>query len=195
MEQELQKSIEFLKETDKMKAIYRQNTLLDRSRREDDAAHSWHCAVMAMTLAPYAKPEVDIDRAVQMLLMHDLVEIYAGDTPCYDVDVVATQEAREAAAAQKLLDVMPAALADTYKTLWAEFSQNCTPTAQYAVTVDRLQPLFLNYFTDGASWESRTVTRAQVLKRNAIAKETLPALYPTILKAIDTLTEKGLLEP
>lgn len=193
MDEALKQRIEFLKETDKMKTILRQNWVIGRSRREDDAAHSWHCALMAMTLAPYAKPEVNVDRAVKMLLVHDLVEIYAGDTPCYDVDVVKTQETREKAAASKVECLLPEVQGKEYRALWEEFLACETEDAKYAVTIDHLQPLFLNYFTDGASWQTRTVSKAQVLKRNAIAKETVPELYPVIESAVEELYQKGLL--
>lgn len=194
MQEDLKKQLLFLKEIDKMKSILRQNWVVDLTHREDDAEHSWHCALMAMTLAPYAKPEVSVDKAVQMLLIHDLVEIYAGDTPCYDTDVVKTQETREADAAEKIINLLPNEQGIAYKALWDEFSACQTETAKYAVTIDHFQPLFLNFNTDGASWKTRTVTNAQVLKRNEIAKETLPALYPFIEDMIKTCTEKGLLE-
>ena len=194
MEKELKQQIEFLKELDKMKAIYRQNWIIDKSRREDDAAHSWHCAMMAMVLFPYAKDKIDLDHVIRMLLCHDLVEIYAGDTPCYDADVVKTQAEREKAAAEKIIQLLPESQGEDYKNLWAEFSEMQTADARYAATIDRLQPLFLNYFTDGASWKHRTVTKAQVLKRNAICKETMPQIYEIVLQAVDDLQEKNLLD-
>ena len=194
MDEALQQKIAFFKELDKMKGIYRQNWILDKSRREDDAAHSWHCAMMAMLLLPYAKENVSLDRVIQMLLCHDIVEIYAGDTPCYDVEVVKSQAEREEMAFQKIMASLPIEDKNRYASLWLEFSKMETADARFATTIDRLQPLFLNYFTDGASWAHRTVTKAQVLKRNAICKETMPQIYEVVQEAVEELFQKGLLE-
>ncbi len=186
--------INFLREIDAMKTILRQNWVIGKAHREDDAEHSWHAAMMAMTFAEYAKPSVNIDRAVKMLLMHDLVEIYAGDTPCFDTDVVATQNAREEAAANRVCALLPAEQGKAYRALWEEFDEAATDDAQYAAAIDRLQPLLLNYFTDGASWAGRTVTRGQVLKRNSLTKEVLPALWPFVEHAVSECCAKGLLK-
>lgn len=189
----LTSQIEFLKEIDKMKTVLRQNWVIGKIRREDDAAHSWHAAMMALTFAEYAKPTVNIDRAVRMLLVHDLVEIYAGDTPCFDKEVVETQEAREALAADRVEALLPAEQGKAYRALWEEFDKAETDDAQYAAAIDRLQPLLLNYYTDGASWQGRTVTREQVYARNALTKEVLPALWEFVEHAVESCYAKGLL--
>lgn len=191
--QKLTLQIAFLKEIDAMKTIYRQNWVVDKSRREDDASHSWHAAMMAMTLSEYAKPTVQIDRAIKMLLVHDLVEIYAGDTPCFDADAVATQDLREQAAVARVGALLPPEQAETYSALFAEFDAAQTDDAQYAAAIDRLQPLLLNYYTDGASWKGRTVTRGQVYARNALTKAVLPALWPFVEHAVEVCVQKGLL--
>lgn len=191
--QKLSKQIEFLKEIDTMKTILRQNWVIGKTHREDDAEHSWHAAMMAMTLAEYAKPTVHIDRVIRMLLVHDLVEIYAGDSPCFDADAVATQAEREQAAADRVCALLPDAQGREYRALWEEFDAVVTDDAQYAAAIDRLQPLLLNFFTDGASWQGRTVTCAQVYKRNALVKEALPALWSFVEHAVQTCFEKGLL--
>lgn len=191
---DLEKQILFLKEIDRMKSVLRQNHVIEEGRREDDAGHSWHAAVMAMTLASYAKPQVQVDRAIQMLLIHDLVEIYAGDTPCFDSDVVATQAAREQAAADKVAALLPEEQGKAYRALWEEFDRAETDDAQFAAAVDRLQPLLLNYFTNGASWVGRTVTRAQVYKRNELVKTVMPALWPFVEHAVETCYQKRLLK-
>lgn len=191
--QKLAKQFTFLKEIDAMKTILRQNWVIGKSHREDDAEHSWHAAIMAMTFAEYAKPTVHTDRAVKMLLVHDLVEIYAGDSPCFDADVVATQAAREKAAADKLCALLPDEQAESYRALWEEFDAAETDDAQYAAAIDRLQPLLLNLHTDGASWQGRTVTREQVFRRNALTKQVLPALWPFVEYAVQACYEKGLL--
>ena len=191
---DLEKQILFLKEIDRMKSVLRQNHVIEEGRREDDAGHSWHAAVMAMTLAPYAKPHVQVDRAIRMLLIHDLVEIYAGDTPCFDSDVVATQAAREQVAADKVAALLPEEQGKAYRALWEEFDRAETDDAQFAAAVDRLQPLLLNYFTNGASWVGRTVTRAQVYKRNELVKTVMPALWAFVEHAVETCYQKGLLK-
>lgn len=191
---DLEKQILFLKEIDRMKSVLRQNHVIEEGRREDDAGHSWHAAVMAMTLAPYAKPQVQVDRAIRMLLIHDLVEIYAGDTPCFDSDVVATQAAREQAAADKVAALLPEEQGKAYRALWEEFDRAETDDAQFAAAVDRLQPLLLNYFTNGASWVGRTVTRAQVYKRNELVKMVMPALWSFVEHAVETCYQKGFLK-
>ena len=127
---DLEKQILFLKEIDRMKSVLRQNHVIEEGRREDDAGHSWHAAVMAMTLASYAKPQVQVDRAIRMLLIHDLVEIYAGDTPCFDSDVVATQAAREQAAADKVAALLPEEQGKAYRALWEEFDRVETDDAE-----------------------------------------------------------------
>ena len=184
--QKLTSQIEFLREIDKMKSVLRQNWVIGNARREDDAAHSWHAAMMALTLSEYAKPTVNIDRAVRMLLVHDLVEIYAGDTPCFDKDVVETQQAREALAADRVEALLPDEQGKAYRALWEEFDKAETDDAQYAAAIDRLQPLLLNYYTDGASWKGRTVTREQVYARNALTKEVLPALWAFVEFAVES---------
>ena len=191
---DLEKQILFLKEIDRMKSVLRQNHVIEEGRREDDAGHSWHAAVMAMTLAPYAKPQVQVDRAIRMLLIHDLVEIYAGDTPCFDSDVVATQAAREQAAADKVAALLPEEQGKAYRALWEEFDRAETDDAQFAAAVDRLQPLLLNYFTNGASLVGRTVTRAQVYKRNELVKTVMPVLWPFVEHAVETCYQKRLLK-
>lgn len=192
--QKLTSQIEFLREIDKMKSVLRQNWVIGNARREDDAAHSWHAAMMALTLSEYAKPTVNIDRAVRMLLVHDLVEIYAGDTPCFDKDVVETQQAREALAADRVEALLPDEQGKAYRALWEEFDKAETDDAQYAAAIDRLQPLLLNYYTDGASWHGRTVTREQVYARNALTKEVLPALWAFVEFAVESCYKKGLLK-
>ncbi len=192
--QKLSKQIEFLKEIDTMKTILRQNWVIGKAHREDDAEHSWHAAMMALTLAEYAKPTVNADRAVRMLLVHDLVEIYAGDSPCFDADAVATQAERERVAAERVCALLPEEQGTAYRALWEEFDGAQTDDAQYAAAIDRLQPLLLNYFTDGASWQGRTVTRAQVYKRNELTRRVLPALWPFVEHAVEACFEKGLLQ-
>jgi len=163
--QKLTSQIEFLREIDKMKSVLRQNWVIGNARREDDAAHSWHAAMMALTLSEYAKPTVNIDRAV-----------------------------REALAADRVEALLPDEQGKAYRALWEEFDKAETDDAQYAAAIDRLQPLLLNYYTDGASWKGRTVTREQVYARNALTKEVLPALWAFVEFAVESCYKKGLLK-
>lgn len=192
--QKLSMQINFLKEIDKMKTILRQNWVIGKSHREDDAEHSWHAAMMALTFSEYAKPTVNIDRAIRMLLVHDLVEIYAGDTPCFDAADVATQKEREEQAARQVCALLPASQAQSYRAFWEEFDKAETDDAQYAAAIDRLQPLLLNFYTNGAAWNGGAITREQVFRRNALTKEVLPALWPFVEYAVEVCFQKGLLK-
>lgn len=192
--QKLSKQIQFIKEIDKMKTILRQNRVIGNSKREDDAEHSWHAATLAMVFSEYAKPTVNIDRAIKMLLIHDLVEVYAGDTPCFDSEVVKTQAERELKAADKLYSILDGSQGDELKSLWLEFDSEETDDAKYAAAIDHIQPLFLNYYTDGASWKTRAVTREQVYRRNAITKTEIPELWNFVETAVEECYEKGFLK-
>lgn len=192
--QKLSKQIEFVKEIDKMKTILRQNWVIGNSKREDDAEHSWHAATLAMIFSEYAKPAVNVDRSIKMLLVHDLVEVYAGDTPCFDSDVVETQAERELKAADKLYSILEEPQGEELKALWLEFDAEETDDARYASAIDHIQPLFLNYYTDGASWKTRTVTREQVYKRNEITKTEIPQLWDFVEMAVEECYEKGFLK-
>lgn len=192
--QKLTKQLEFIKEIDTMKTILRQNWVIGESKREDDAEHSWHAATIALILAEYAKPTVNVDRAIKMLLIHDLIEVYAGDTPCFDSEVVATQNERELKAADKLYSLLNGAGGDELKALWLEFDKEETDDAKYAAAIDHLQPLILNYYTEGVSWRNRTVIREQVYKRNEITKTEMPALWGFVETAIEEMYKKGYLK-
>ncbi|OJU14358.1 MAG: hypothetical protein BGN88_05630, partial [Clostridiales bacterium 43-6] len=159
MTEKLQKQMEFLTEADKMKTIFRQTLVMDKSRRENDAEHSWHFALMALTLAEYAaSDEVDINRVLKMALLHDLIEIYAGDTFAYDSTGNTDKEAREQAAADKLFALLPPEQAKEFRSLWEEFDEMETPDALYAASIDRLQPLLSNFNTEGHTWVKYHIT-------------------------------------
>lgn len=192
--QKLSNQIKFIKEIDKMKTVLRQNWVIDKSKQEDDAEHSWHAATLAMIFSEYAKPTVNVDRSIKMLLIHDLVEVYAGDTPCFDREVVETQNERELAAADKLYSILDGSQGEELKALWLEFDEEKTDDARYAAAIDHIQPLFLNYYTDGASWRTRTVTREQVYCRNEITKTEIPELWDFVEMAVEECFKKGLLK-
>lgn len=159
----------FLTEADRLKSVLRASTLADGSRRENSGEHSWHIALYAMVLADQAGPGVDINRVIRMLLIHDLVEIDTGDTPIHAQDGQAHGSAdvlaREQAAADRIFGLLPAALAAEFRALWEEFEAAATPDAIFAKSLDRVQPVMQNLATDGGSWVTYDVSRAQLETR------------------------------
>lgn len=162
----LEKQLAFIREIDKEKMIKRQNYITDCETREDDAQHAWHMAIMTLLLKEYANEDIDVLKTVTMLLIHDLVEVYAGDTYAYDEEGKKTQAEREAKAADKLYGLLPEDQGEYLKNLWYEFEEQKTPEARFARTMDCFQPLILNDATDGRAWKEHGVKRSQVLKRN-----------------------------
>lgn len=175
--EDFEKQLRFLIEADKMKNVLRQTLIADGSRQETDAEHSWHFALMAMTLFDHAKEKdkISIDRVIRMALVHDLVEVYAGDTFCYDVTANLDKAEREAAAADKLFGLLPEEQGREYRALWEEFDAKTTPDAAYAAAIDRLQPLINNHLTDGHTWKKGNVRAEQVYKRMEPVKEAMDA--------------------
>ncbi|RAU22800.1 phosphohydrolase [Paramagnetospirillum kuznetsovii] len=156
--------IAFIVEIDKLKTILRQTLLIDSSRRENDAEHSWHIATMAFLLEEYADDPVDVGRVARMLLIHDIVEIDAGDTFIHDEAGHEDKDAREQAAARRLYGLLPKDQAAAYSALWREFEDRQTPEARFAHSLDRLQPLLHNFETEGGTWKSNAVTADKVEK-------------------------------
>lgn len=191
----LEQQMRFLVEVDKMKSVYRRTILIDKTRRESDAEHSWHFALMAMLLAEYADPEkVDCARVIRMALVHDLIEIYAGDTFAYDVQGNQDKRQRETEAADKLFALLPEDQAAEIRALWEEFVAMETPDAQYAAAIDRLQPFLNNYLTQGHTWGLGGVKSAQVYERMDPIRVALPEVWPFVDKMIQESIEKGYLE-
>ena len=191
----LEQQMCFLVEVDKMKSVYRRTILIDKTRRESDAEHSWHFALMAMLLAEYADPEkVDCARVIRMALVHDLIEIYAGDTFAYDVQGNQDKRQRETEAADKLFALLPEDQAAEIRALWEEFDTMETPDAQYAAAIDRLQPFLNNYLTQGHTWGLGGVKSAQVYERMDPIRVALPEVWPFVDKMIQESIEKGYLE-
>jgi len=191
----LEKQIDFIVTIDALKDIYRQTITTQSKRRENDAEHSWHLAVMAMLLAEYAEEEIDVLRVIKMVLVHDLVEIYAGDTFCYDEKGNEDKEEREKEAADRLFSILPEDQAQEFMGLWREFEEMESKEAAFAATLDRFQPLLLNYNTNGHTWQKPGVTIAKVYKRTEIAKQKVPKLYEYIEKLIQNSVELGILRP
>jgi putative hydrolase of HD superfamily len=166
----------------------------DSSRQENDAEHSWHMALTAMTLYDYAEPGVDLFRVLKMCLVHDLVEIYAGDTPAIDNDAVKTKEIREKAAADKLFAMLPTEQGTEYRSLWEEFDTEDTKDAKFAAACDRFQSAMLIYKCDGHTWRKGNWTTAEVVKRQYPVKTALPEVWELIENAVDDLVQRGILE-
>lgn len=194
-EKRFKQQMKFLVEADKMKTIMRQTLLIDKSRQENDAEHSWHFALMAMVLFEYAySPKVDMLRVLKMALIHDLVEIYAGDTFAYDDVGYEDKLKREEEAADKLFGLLPDDQGKEYRELWEEFDEMQTPDAIYASAIDRLQPLVNNYLTDGHTWSFPGVDSSKVYKRASKIKEALPELWGFVDHMLQDSIKRGLLK-
>ncbi|MBD0269757.1 MAG: HD domain-containing protein [Cyanobacteria bacterium Co-bin8] len=191
MNQRLRQQIDFICEIDRLKTILRQTLLMDGSRQENSAEHSWHLALMALTLAEYAPLKVDITQAIKQLLIHDLVEIDAGDTFCYDAAANLNKAEREQAAADRLFGLLPPDQQLEIRCLWQEFEEQATPTAQFAAALDRIQPLLHNQRTAGGTWKQHGITREQVMQRMAPVEVGAPELWPFVLQIIEECTAAG----
>ncbi|EFC81381.1 HD family hydrolase [Parafrankia sp. EUN1f] len=189
----LARQLGFILEIDKLKSVLRRSRLADDSRAENDAEHSWHLAMMAVVLGEYADEEVDTGRVLRMLLVHDLVEIYAGDTFVYDQAAIAEQEAREKAAADRLFPLLPRDQAVQLRSLWEEFEARRTPDARFARALDRLQPLILNYVTGGGSWQTHGVRAQDVLAHQRVVSEGSLALWEYINQLVGDAVRRGYL--
>ncbi|MHC1726699.1 MAG: HD domain-containing protein [Syntrophobacteraceae bacterium] len=187
----LRQQIEFLVEIDKLKGIVRQTLLTDKSRMENSAEHSWHFALFAMVLSEYAREQVDLLRVLKMILVHDLVEIDAGDTYCYDVEANKLKAERERSAADRIFNLLPRDQTMEFRALWEEFEENETADSKFAAALDRLQPLLNNYRTDGISWRDHRVVKAQVYSRNSPIKEGTPVLWEYAAGMITDAVAKG----
>ncbi|MBW1891807.1 MAG: HD domain-containing protein, partial [Deltaproteobacteria bacterium] len=162
----LEKQIQFIIEIDKLKKIVRQTLLTDHSRKENDAEHSWHIALMSVLLSEYAQEKgIDLLHVVTMLLVHDLVEIDAGDTFCYDQKGNADKLERETKAADRIFNILPEDQAASFRSLWDEFEAGKTAEARFAAAMDRLQPLLHNYNTEGGTWKEHRILKDQVIIR------------------------------
>ncbi|MFE1170645.1 HD family hydrolase [Nocardiopsis sp. NPDC058789] len=187
----LNAQLRFILEVDKLKRVLRQNLLVDGSRRENSAEHSWHLALSARTFAEYAPEGTDIDRAAEMLLIHDIVEIDAGDTFLFDPVNTETQDERERAAADRLFPLLPEDQAARARELWDEFEARLTPEARFARAVDRLAPMLANWHNEGGAWVRFGVTKAQVLEKVKLVSEGSEALGAYATALIDDADRRG----
>ncbi len=191
----LNQQIQFIIEIDQLKGILRQTLLMDRARQENSAEHSWHIAVMAMLFAEYAPQPIDVLRVMKMLLIHDIVEIDAGDTFCYDTAAHQDKAEREQHAAKRIFGLLPADQGDELRSLWDEFEARETSDAQFAAALDRIQPLLHNQQTEGGTWRLHGIRRSQVMQRVAPVKESIPDLWDWLESSIDRCVEAGYLKP
>ncbi|MBR2401817.1 MAG: HD domain-containing protein [Lachnospiraceae bacterium] len=191
----LNQQLLFTAEIDKMADVMRQTLLINKSRQENDAEHSWHIAVMAMLFSEYAIEPVNVGRVVQMCVVHDIVEIEAGDTFAYDAQGNVNKAEREKEAADKLFAKLPADQGKMIRDLWEEFDAMETADAKYAACMDRIQPFIHNTLTDGHTWVKGKVDRKSVERRAEIVKEFMPEVYNWMVSNMVQAVEKGWLAP
>jgi len=173
----LSQQLQFIVEIDKLKTVLRQSYLTNGERHENSAEHSWHLAVMAMLLGEHAEEGVDLCQVLRMLLVHDIVEIDAGDTYCYDEEADSGKADRERQAADRIFGLLPGDQADGLRELWDEYEAQITPEARFAMALDHLMPLLHNYHTEGKSWREHAITKDQVLAHNACIGDSSPRLW------------------
>ena len=186
--------IEFLLEMDKMKNIYRQTRVLHEDRAENDAEHAWHLAMLALVLSEYANEPVDLKKVLATVLIHDVVEIDAGDTYAYDEAGNATKAEREQKAADRLFGMLPDDQAKEMRQLWDEFEAFSTPEARFANALDRVQPLMLNFCKHGESWKTHGTKREQVENRNRVVRDGSEVLGDFVAELIRRAAAEGLLK-
>jgi putative hydrolases of HD superfamily len=191
----LNQQLQFVLEIDRLKQILRQTLLTDGSRRENSAEHSWHIAIMGMILFEYAPAGADLLGALKMLLIHDLVEIDAGDSFCYDAAAYLDKDQREQQAADRIFGLLPYEQQQELRLLWEEFEARQTPTAQFATALDRLQPVLHNQQTAGHTWQLNQITQAQVLERVRPIATGAPALWPYMQQLLADCVAAGYLRP
>jgi putative hydrolases of HD superfamily len=182
------RQIEFILEIDRLKEVYRQSYILHADRHENSAEHSWHLAIAASLLSEYANQPVDTSRVIRMALVHDLVEIDAGDTFIYDTAGNLEKAANEEKAADRVFGLLPSDQRDEWRELWNEFEQRQTVEAKFACGLDRLLPVLHNYFTNGRSWKEHGITEEQAVTKNAIIAEG----SETIWDFVETMIRDGL---
>lgn len=190
----LASQLDFVVEIDRLKTVLRRTVIVDRSRRENTAEHSWHIALAAVLLAEHAGDGVDVGRVVRMLLVHDVVEIDAGDTFAYDEAGHEGKLERERAAAERIFGLLPDDQTAELSALWEEFEARETPDARFANAVDRLQPMLHNFVTEGHAWRRHGVTSAQVRERNRTIGEGAPELWRFAERMIDEAVRRGYID-
>lgn len=191
----IEQQLAFIQEIDSLKRVERKSFVSGTRRLENSAEHSWHVALMGWLLCEHAPPSVNPDRVVRMLLVHDLVEIDAGDTLLYAAaEAHRLQRERELLAAQRLFGLLPAEQAASLRALWDEFEARETPDAKFAAGIDRLQPLILNVMSEGAAWRRYGVTAQEVYEKNRHIADASPELWAVAEQLIDSAIRRGFLK-
>ena len=192
MEKErLEKQIDFILEADKVKNIIRQTHLSGNGRRENDAEHAWHMAMMVYLLKEYANEKIDVAKAMMMALIHDVVEIDAGDTYAYDTKGLETQKVREEQAAERIFGLLPDDQGEELKSLFQEFEASETPEARFVRAMDNFQPLLLNDSNDGGDWREHEIGKTQVMKRHTKTKLGSDVIWERAREIIEKHVKKG----
>lgn len=189
----LRQQLDFIIEIEKLKGVIRRSPLFGIERMENSAEHSWHLAMMALLLAEHANEPVDQARVIKMILIHDIVEIDADDTYCYDEVGAIDKEEREAKAADRLFNILPADQAREFHSLWDEFEARESADARFAVALDRTMPLFQSYLAQGKTWHENQIVKAQVLTRNSPTRDGSEVLWGVVSTLIDEAVERGYL--
>ncbi len=190
---DIERTLAFFMEIDRLKGVERRNWLADGSRRENTAEHSWHLGMAALLLTAYATEPIDLATALCMALVHDIVEIDAGDTFAYDQgDALASKQEREVAAADRLFGMLPTAMGARLRELWDEYERGDTPEARYVMAVDRMAPMLLNLAEGGSTWREHGITRSRVIDRNGPhVQPALPGVWQVALARLDAATAAG----
>jgi putative hydrolase of HD superfamily len=188
----LERQVRFILEVDKLKEVFRQTVCTQSRRAENDAEHSWHLCLCVLLLSEHANaPGLDVLRVLKMLIIHDLVEIDAGDTFAYDTVGMADQHARESRAADRIFGLLPGDQAADFRALWDEFEERLTPESRFAAAIDRFQPVLLNCSTEGAAWRRHGVTADRVVARNSHSAEGSAALWEHVAGMIRQAVDSG----
>jgi putative hydrolase of HD superfamily len=191
--EKLEKQLQFIVETDKVKSIIRKSKLFHENRLENDAEHSWTICIMALLLKEYSNFSVNIEKVMYMLLIHDIVEIDAGDTFLYSENRDEKHD-KETKAAERIFGLLDNAQKEYFMDLWKEFEEQETNEAKFAAVFDRLEPLIQNYISEGYTWKKHNVTYEMVIEKNKHIKEASPEIWDFALKLYEKSVEKGYLE-
>lgn len=192
MDERLRKQIEFIVEVDKIKSIFRKTKLFDQSRYENDAEHSWHLAVMVIILSEYSNKPIDLLKVLKMVLIHDIVEIDAGDYIVY-TQQTDEKDLKENAAAERIFGILPDDQKHEFINIWREFEERNTPEAKFAVAIDRLEPVMQNYFTEALAWRENKISADQILKVNQRIEKGSEKLWEYAESLINECIDNGLI--
>jgi putative hydrolases of HD superfamily len=187
----LESQIQFLIEIDKIKHIFRKTKLFNKSRFENDAEHAWHLGLMAMVLAEYSNEQIDISKVIKMVLIHDIVEIDAGDTIVYDTEMRALAQEKEKIAAERLFGMLPEDQKKTFIELWEEFEEKKSAEAKFAAAIDRFEPILQNYLTDYYAWKAHGISLNQLYEKNEHIKDGSKVIWETVQKIFMEAKESG----